>query len=329
MRKLSFAFALAVSVSAGGCVQSHRAPVRSLPSGQAQITVPAKSAAHWLLAPVEINGQDAGYFVVDTGTNINVVDRGVADRLKLPTTWRIAPKPPKAVDRKMREVRILSVGGVTFESHHVATLEIRSTAAGVLGAPVLKELPFTIDYRAGTITFHDRERFRPPPDATSFPVRFHDDIPYVKCRINDEHEGWILLDSGAMAAVGLNHAFWSRCPELKQGTVESVDWSWTSEGKKQRVRVRLPSVELLGHRLAGVPALLVKDPRDDHGGGGCIGLVGGHLLVNFRLTLDYEAKRLWAEWNPEEPVSELVARGVVFPSSNWPLVAVRRSVPRP
>jgi predicted aspartyl protease len=58
-------------------------PVLHLPEGHDQETIPLARAGGWLLARVSINDKDAGYFMVDTGATMTVIDQDAAAKLGL------------------------------------------------------------------------------------------------------------------------------------------------------------------------------------------------------------------------------------------------------
>ena len=45
----------------------HYGPPLQFPENQKEIVLPLKRAGNWLLAPLKINGTEAGLFIVDTG----------------------------------------------------------------------------------------------------------------------------------------------------------------------------------------------------------------------------------------------------------------------
>ena len=306
---------LAGAVLLGSCATNPFLPVAGpIGPGRTSITVHGKTGGHYFYAPVNLNGEDAGYFLLDTGAGSNYVYRAAADRLRLPKAERVTIRGPKAIDATPREVSRLSVGDMVFLAHLVAVWNGAGTSekdSGILGYPILRVYPFTLDYRSSTITFHERARFKPPAGAIPLPLKFIADRPYLKCRINDKSDQWLLLDTGAQSTLTLSKAFWPKHPELAPSAAVAISRSYTTADGDERVfPKRVASVEVFGHRFDNVPASLVAEAGRDDDPPEMAGIVGGGILHQFRLTFDYRHETVWAEWNPEESVSELVSRGV-------------------
>ena len=152
------------------------------PGDADRLTIPLSRAGDLLLAPVRINGHDAGLFLIDTAFATTSVDREMVSQLGLRT---VAPAPMRLAAQPAGdyvEVTELSVGpavGSTPAAPIFASpgrtialaADLRPVLAqsgikvsGILGNDLLKTQPVTIDFRAATLTFYDPARF-----ATAFP----------------------------------------------------------------------------------------------------------------------------------------------------------------
>jgi hypothetical protein len=305
---------LPVLAAVAGCWR----PAVRLPAGESGVAVPLERAGEVLLVPVQINGRDAGRFLVDTGAEGNLIDREVAAELGLPWVWQL-----KAVGvggsrpLPVRRVSSMSLGGVALQSHVLGELDfapvsdgLRVRIGGCLGAASLSRVPVTLDFREATLTFHDPVQFRPPPGAQEHPMRVLDGQPFVRGVVNERHKGWFLLDTGYTGAVELTPGFTRRHPELlptddaRSHTVVGV------AGQVRRVRGRIESFALLGHDLGSVEADFLVPGEVEGATSGELGTVSAGILRNFRLTFDFPGRRVWAEWVGWETVAEMVARGV-------------------
>lgn len=305
---------LPVLAAVAGCWR----PTVRLPAGQSGVAVPLERAGEVLLVPVQINGRDAGRFLVDTGAEGNLIDREVAAELGLPWVWQL-----KAVGvggsrpLPVRRVRSMSLGEVALQSHVLGELDfapvsdgLRVRIGGCLGAASLSRVPVTLDFREATLTFHDPSGFRPPPDAQEHPMRVVDGQPFVLGVVNERYKGWFLLDTGYTGAVELTPGFTRRHPELlptdgaRSHTVVGV------AGRVRRLRGRIESFALLGHDLGSVEADFLVPGEIEGATSGELGTVPAGILRNFRLTFDFPGRRVWAEWVGRETVAEMVARGV-------------------
>src|SRR6185436_3486160 len=131
-------------------------------------------ASCFLMAPIKIENQDAGLLIVDTGSNGLIIERYVAQSMKLPQVGSgslsaIGGRPTV----ETLAAKSVSLGGVTIDDTFVvctdlATMRKETAAAsltGLLGGSILARVPFTIDYRNATLTLYDPASFKPPADA--------------------------------------------------------------------------------------------------------------------------------------------------------------------
>jgi ankyrin repeat protein len=159
------------------------------PGDADRVTIPLTRAGDLLLAPVRINGHDAGPFLIDTAFATTTLDKDAVRMLGLPT---IAPAPLHLGEQPSGdyvEVAELSVGpaaGPTPAAPVYASpgptialaADLRPILAqynlkisGIIGNDLLKTQPVTIDTRAATLTFYDPARFASafPPAAAAAP----------------------------------------------------------------------------------------------------------------------------------------------------------------
>ena len=134
---------------------------------------PVEKGGPGLLARVKINGRDGGWLVVDTGATKTMLDAAAAERLGLAKTEtkRIGTFGG-SVDVGVCKVRSLSLGPVELGAHEILSVDLGflgkvtdGRAVGMLGGSLLAVLPFTLDYRAKTLTLHHPAHFKPPAGA--------------------------------------------------------------------------------------------------------------------------------------------------------------------
>lgn len=105
-----------------------------------------------ILVPVTINGAGPFNFILDTGSSVTMVDRGLAGELSLPVLGADRLTGPNA-DERLLQVRAnsLSLGGATVDD---LTLMVRSQAGrfpgnarGMIGEDFLAKFDLLLDYR--------------------------------------------------------------------------------------------------------------------------------------------------------------------------------------
>jgi len=296
-----------------------------LPPGRAEVTVPLARVDELLLARVRINGQDAGHFIVDTGASGIVVDTKLAQRLNLPWVWHVEGRGVNgAIQVPVRGIGSLAFGDISMPGLWAGELDFEGIGerldvqpGGCLGHPVFSAFPVTVDWRGGTLTFHERGVFKPPAGARAFELRFDKGVPAVKGIVDGRHELWFDLDTGSSGAIGVSESL----PRVHPGLVEMVEGAGATffgfGGSKPFRKGRLRTLEVLGHVFeaqevdvppadAKVPPAADEKPAPSER----FGIIGADLLRQFRLTFDYPSGRLWAEWLGPESVAQMRARGV-------------------
>ena len=286
------------------------------PENQKSVVIPLEKGEQFLFVKGKINGTDAGYFLLDTGSYINSVSSETATDFRLPADGFVHVVSRSGEEKLIgRRINRLSIGEVEFGPHRLGeeawTIQTRPDVkiAGYLGAPFFKQLPFTIDYGRSTLTLYNPKTFMPPP-SHRYDFKWRSRIPRddysPAClgRMNGRYEDWFVLDTGSTYTF-LPHSFVNSIPGLtsarKTDSVQTNQTTFTS--------YILPSFELLGRRHTNFEAksVTVIDRFRPYWKSGT---AGADILSHFRLTFDYRCRSVWVEESPEPSVDVLVQKGV-------------------
>lgn len=150
---------LAGEKSSGKSPSPAEASRLKLPKGKATVAIPVERGQNFLFTKVRINGQDAGYFLVDTGSNYITVDTGVADSLKLPDKGPLSSfGVGEGQKTHVREIRSFSIGDASLTKDLILSRDLGHFSrlyglkfSGILEPDLWKQSPFTIDRQASTI----------------------------------------------------------------------------------------------------------------------------------------------------------------------------------
>jgi hypothetical protein len=260
----------------------------------------------YLFARAQINSRDAGLFMFDTGSNLNVISTGVAGRLGLPTVGSSTATGVGGTQAfKFKSVNSLEYGGLGMAGDQVAAISLHgmsnalgTSISGLIGIRALAGLPFTLDYTDSSLTIYRRDTFTPPPDAPVYPARFDFGLPVISAEVGNGHKVWLILDSGADNELTLPRKCLEDWPNIVAVTGSGGGASAGIGGSVASTRTWLGSLDIFGLKLKNTPVTFEKAPDAFARQPRPIGRIGGALLKNFRLTIDPQQRKIWAQWQP-------------------------------
>jgi hypothetical protein len=273
-----------------------------------ELSVPLAPRAGLFYVRAAVNGVDAGYFLVDSGSSLTVLDRQLADQLALPkqgqrTVQGIGGSPTVpivAIDQ-------FSIGGVALGPQTASSIDLSALAkgarlkvGGILGYNTLRQRPFTIDYVAQTLRFHDPATFTPPGNVPGFELHAWQGLPTVRAEV-EGRPCWLMLDTGADRSIMLPSAVADVWPEFLPGKRNIATNSHGVGGRIVNIRSTVRSLRVFGLDLREVPVEVEWTSRQSTFNGEVLGRLGTALLSQFRLTFDPQRNKLYAQWRHSPP----------------------------
>jgi hypothetical protein len=263
-----------------------RSPVTGAP-----VKVPVERHGDLMFVDVKINDQDAGKFLLDTGTADLIISTAVADKLKLPP-----PQSPHSKIMKMpggnqsvtqRKIDSLGMGMVRFEEGMIEpeptndewlamAVDIKPWAdavgvpiSGVIGGEVWSQVPFSIDPVNNVVTFFKKGRF--PYSAGKKPeflTRFDNfRKPALSASLDNRPEGTFVIATGVPDGL------------MVKDSAEPVK-----------------SLSIFGQEISDPPTVESKngdgyyDPNEIRQSG----VIGAGILSHYLLMFDYEHESFMA-----------------------------------
>ncbi len=275
------------------------------PESKTSVTVPAEWGGHSLFVRVKINGQDAGYFLVHTAVPATMIDIETAKRLSLP----VVSQAQIAADGAARQVPVhqitsLQIGDLTVGPHAILSNDLRQIKAtlgeefgGILGVSIWSQAPFTVDFDAPAVVFHDRPAFKAPAGAVAETLDLENGLPTVACKFGGKEPARVILDTGSTFFLTVGAPFTQAHADL---------FTKTAGGPTAAPGTMLKSLELFG-RTFPQPSVQVT-PGEPHAG--IAGTVGAKCLKNFVLTFDYADKKVYVKARPVLSVKERLGKGL-------------------
>ena len=267
------------------------------------ITLQLHRAGALPLARGKLNGQDAGWFIIDTGASGIFLERDIARKLGLQSIGSTRSHAVGGmVDAEVARADRFELGGLTVHQPILLTADTRTIrnimgaeVAGFVGGDVLASLPFTLDLRDDTLTFHRRRGFAPPA-TQPIDIRTPRSIPAILASL-EGRSGWFLIDTGANGELHVSGAFLAYARDLLDGRRIMPSLSVGAGGKQDTFDVRFASLLAMGRSFEDVEAsYALTNEEMDFRQVMPAGWIGLGMLRDARLTFDYLGKQLWAQW---------------------------------
>ena len=269
-----------------------------------QIVIPLSQHNGYLRTRVKINRENAGLFMLDTGSAHSAIAPVVAKQLGLPKGESgIASGIGGYQGFNYYQINRFSIRGVNLASDRLAGLDdlygishaFGGFLSGIIGYSSFGEALFTIDYQSLTLTVHNPRTYRPDESARSEPIWVYGGVPVVRAWLGQGHEVWLIVDTGADNHIALPLSVAIKWPDIVLTPASGRGRSKGVGGSVGNIRGWLTSVKLFGVELEHVPVSFEKNHPSINSQGRIIGRIGGHLLKQFRLTFDRTNNRLWIQ----------------------------------
>ncbi|MCI0415312.1 retropepsin-like domain-containing protein, partial [bacterium] len=244
-----------------------------------------------------VNGQDVGWFILDSGAGAMVIDKVLADSLHLERLSRgSASGVGGTFESSARAVDRFEIGPMTMRNVRFGDYDFSSfnrgpgpRIAGTIGTPIFRRGVVAMNWKGPTLEIYDRARFTLEKGAWQR-LRFSSDNPAVLARVAGTPESWYRLDSGAAGFLTLHTPFVEKWKLLEgRETKES-----SSTGMGGTVTARTGTIEWFefGSRRFNNPTVVFStatigtftDPY-------LAGNIGIDVLKSFTVVFDFTGSR--------------------------------------
>lgn len=288
-----------------------------LPHAETRVTVPLHRAGGQILVRARLNDGPEGWFTIDTGATMTVVDKGLADQLKLPAMpARRVQFNVNAIDAACGRFDRLVIGSAEVRTGIAVIIDLSaaSRAAGIqlsgaIGADLLTSSPICLDLETQKFTIYDPDRFQPPlaEGVTQFPIDYFFGRMAVRGNV-EGFEGWFMLDTGGESDPQLYGDF-TLMTRVWFGH-ELMPTSITdATGAHDFFRAKYASFSTLGRKWNNTYVVYsTSDSGQVLGDRLLAGVIGTQQLGRGTLTIDSRHGRCWVHWPSEETTLEMLKR---------------------
>lgn len=295
-------------------------PAIQFPAGSDQAKIPLTRGRNGVFMKLAVNGTDAVWAVLDTGCPITAVDPTIAEKLKLKKVFSSEISlygGSKGYD--LCETDDVRISGLSTGPRHVMTVDLAALRKkgleiwAVVGVDILREAPFTIDFREPSLTF-----FKPgtiPEQIKHRGIELELDSPGYKLGLPaslNGQTGHFAIDTGMDSLANVSISLARSLPNPQTARHEIRDMNVQLGGVHRFSMAKFDRIELAGHRFEG-PWAEVIDPHDAATAGSSferafVGTLGVPAFDDAALTCDCSAHKCWIEWLAPEELGAYLAR---------------------
>ncbi len=299
----------------------------SFADGDRALSIPIQLSGNHIYVPVSINGKAKKWFILDTGAEMGVINKSVAEELGLTMSGDMEGRGggEQSISVSLVSDLTLEVSGATVTGQTLAAValdalepKIGRRMEGILGSEFFHRFVVQIDYENKLLHLYDPATFRYEGSEQPIPIILESNLPMINIafQVNGckKSVGKFLMDTGANSAIDISSPK-VEADSLAQcaSRVYAGNISYGVGGASKQLATRTDILEFGGH---AVPSLIGSLMQDKSGAGASKdrdGLIGGDLFKHFTITFDYTGRRLWLKPNGQfNEIPQLDMSGMKF-----------------
>jgi hypothetical protein len=246
-----------------------------------------------------IDGQDVGWFFLDTGAGAMVLDSAAAKKLGVSQVGKtIAAGVVATVDTAMgraKEFRLgpVSIANPTFLEFDLSAIGkiFKLPLAGICGYDFLARVAIDIDAGVPSVSVYPPGKAVLPHATAWTQFEFTGNLMCLRCRFEGDHEGVFTLDTGSGSSVDFMTPEVDKFDLLKGRKTSSVQVGGAGGAAAAKMGP-LEWFEIAGNRVTGLTAGFETTKTGVYASPYLAGNVGAGILGRFDLILDYQNQRL-------------------------------------
>ena len=286
---------------------------------------------------VTINGQPAGRFVIDTGSNITWINPELATRLKLSPIL----EQSKVISANVQSLKIAGIDTgpqkIVVASTEKESQLIGMPIAGFIGGSTLSQFRFSIDMSMPQMLIHSGQLFE-PADAKKFKLHILNKIdqhgiilgqPAVEGIINEQVKALVMLDTAQVPTIVLMPGLVKEQPQLatQQVIPDSLGVKIFSIESERHYVANVKNIHLLGDTFKlddFVRAVAIMPTQANMLNSSDVYAIAGRpIFEKWKLTFDYEKSAVWTSPTQATSLEHRLSEGLdpdIKDASGTPLI---------
>lgn len=267
------------------------------PAKPARIESKLAISGHMLVHPT-VNGKDIGWFILDSGAEVMVIDQTAADEMKID---KIGLLPLTGVGgtvkASFRRVDDFTLGPATLRGILFTELDLKQIGTllgiklgGIVGADFMRRAVVTMDFKGHSVDVQPRTGFS-LASGTWIPVRFSTGNPAVEATIAGAPKSWFRFDTGANGTVTLHSPFVKKY-KLLDGVATTNAGQGGVGGIVAAKAGHVKWFELAGHRFDNPLVVFATGEKGAFAEPYLAGNIGQDFMKPFKVVLDFSGYRI-------------------------------------
>ncbi len=252
---------------------------------------------HMLVHPL-VNGKDVGWFILDTGAEIMVINPKVADTLGMPKIGQeqlvgvggsTTASFRTAKDFTLGPATIKNVKFIEFDLGQLDTI-FRVKVAGIVGFDFFRRTIVGVNLSKPEVTVFDPATYKlPAGDWTA--MQFDSGNPVAEARFEGDRKAFFRLDTGANGTVTF-HAPYVEHEHLLDGRTTTTTFQGGVGGMTSGRLGKLTWFEIGGHRFENPSATFSQAKVGAFTSRYLAGNIGQDFMTPFNMVFDFGGSRV-------------------------------------
>ena len=272
-------------------------------------TLPFEYHARHVWLRGSLNGGPERDFLFDTGASVTVIDStfaataGLAVKGYMQAAGAGASGSASFTTLRSLAVRGADGDGVELRELKVAVMSVTPMFsryfwrdfAGIIGYDVISRFVTTIDFDSTRLVLHDPKTFRWTGSEPALPMKLNGVVPSLEAVLDGRYRGQFRLDVGSSSTVDLHTPF-VRHNALDKRLLDARDVSGAGFGGGFTSSLGRMRTMAIGPYAWRDPMVTLSRTREGAlASEDFAGNIGNRILERFRVTLDYDGRRVWLE----------------------------------
>ena len=268
-------------------------------TGLINMKTPLNLEGNHILIPVRINeSKENYYFHLDTGAQITVIMRELANKLNIPINKEKAIKAKTAageIDIQLGFLESFTIGSISVSNLEVIISDMKKhdpniEIHGTIGHNFLMNYQVRINYPEATLELIGKEdKLVESVDLNPIVYFKNSNLILLETKINDKGPYWFILDTGASGNVFSA----SLINELKVTPRETDKKVFSPSGFIPVKEVTIKKLETKYNTLLDTDFMLIDlDHLNEEGDKKIAGILGYPFLKDFEVILDYPKQKI-------------------------------------